>query len=107
MIQIWVLPEKSGEPAGYKLYKPERGNVIRVYGGPVDQEETFASKTIVQIALLNAGQKSEIEGPVLGYITLGKGRCNGEVILTDGDMFQCEDMNFKAESEMQLILINS
>ena len=40
MIQLWVLPEKSGQPAGYKLYTPKWGEISRIYGGSPDQTET-------------------------------------------------------------------
>ncbi len=33
MIQLWVLPEEVGQPAGYKVYRPQKGGQTRVYGG--------------------------------------------------------------------------
>jgi redox-sensitive bicupin YhaK (pirin superfamily) len=33
MIQLWVLPERTGEPASYKFFQPKPGKVTRVYGG--------------------------------------------------------------------------
>ena len=30
MIQLWVLPEKIGQPAGYRLYEAEWGKVARI-----------------------------------------------------------------------------
>ena len=43
IIQIWVTPEKSEEPAGYKLYSLQQGKTTRVYGGDENQDETFVS----------------------------------------------------------------
>ena len=39
MIQIWITPEKLGEPAGYKLYSLQQGKITRVYGGDENQDE--------------------------------------------------------------------
>lgn len=33
MIQLWVLPEEEGQPAGYKYYIPALTGTTRVYGG--------------------------------------------------------------------------
>ena len=33
MIQLWVLPETPGEPAGYKVYDLVKGQLVRIYGG--------------------------------------------------------------------------
>jgi redox-sensitive bicupin YhaK (pirin superfamily) len=38
MIQLWVLPERSGEPAGYKFYRSKPGGMTRVYGGSTDED---------------------------------------------------------------------
>ena len=38
MIQLWVLPEESGEPASYKVYQPEHGESTRIYGGFGDND---------------------------------------------------------------------
>lgn len=55
MIQLWVLPERAGEPAGYKLYSPKEGGMTRVYGGSTDQDETLDSQTLIDIGLLAVG----------------------------------------------------
>ena len=64
MIQIWVTPEKSGEPAGYKSYSLQQGRVTRVYGGDDDQVETFVSKTILDVGLVDANQIVSLNGRV-------------------------------------------
>ena len=39
MIQLWVLPDEVGEPAGYRVYSPGDSDRIQVYGGSKDQDE--------------------------------------------------------------------
>ncbi len=60
MIQIWVLPEKKGELSGYKVYKPGPG-LTRVYGGAVGQSDTFAAKTVVEVAHLSVGENVAVK----------------------------------------------
>ena len=33
LIQIWALPDKSGEKASYKAYNPIAGELVQIYGG--------------------------------------------------------------------------
>ena len=46
IIQIWVTPEKIGEPTGYKLYTLQQGKITRIYGGSKNQDQTFPSQTV-------------------------------------------------------------
>ncbi|MFQ5353607.1 MAG: pirin family protein, partial [Thermodesulfobacteriota bacterium] len=57
MIQIWVLPEKKGEPSAYKIYNPQPGNITRVYGGGAEQSETFSSRTVIDVAHPGNGEE--------------------------------------------------
>lgn len=106
MIQIWVLPEEEGEPADYKVYKLSRGSDMRVYGGRADQDETFASNTVVHVALLDNGQEARSEKPFMSYIVQGKGICNAEVNVADGDLIRGDSLHFKALSQALLIIIH-
>jgi hypothetical protein len=103
MIQMWVLPEKEGERAGYKLYKSEKGAVIPVYGGSTDQSETFASKTLIEVAHLEKGENILLKGPFLAYLTRGKGSIAGTEV-KDGDLLKGESLDFTSEEEAQLII---
>ncbi len=47
MIQLWVLPDEAGEPAGYRVYSPENGSRLQIYGGSKDQSERFYSQTYI------------------------------------------------------------
>ena len=105
MIQFWVLPEVAGEPAGYKLYIPEPGNLMRVYGGPEGQDATYASKTLIDAGVLTKGNDLKISGPFMVYITRGSGIANDEAVI-DGDMFRGEELTFKAAEDTQMIAVH-
>ena len=111
MIQLWALPENAGERAGYKVYQPERGGATRVYGGPVDQSDTFASKTVIEVVLLQQGQPFSVSGEFMAYITKGGGHVNGGgpksgTAVKDGDLLRGEDLEFHAASDTELIAIH-
>ena len=55
MIQLWVLPETTGEPAGYKLYDLKAGKLNRIYGGSKDQSDHMDSHTIMDVGLFDNG----------------------------------------------------
>ena len=103
MIQLWVLPEKAGQPASYKVFQPKQGDSTRIYGG-FDAEDAFPSHTQIDVALLKKGENIEFENKFIAYITRGSGIANDEQI-TDGDMIAGEDLRFTAFDEVQLIII--
>ena len=105
MIQLWVLPERSGEPAGYKFYEPQPGELTRVYGGSTDQDQAFDSHTLINVGLLKAGQNVSIDGPFLAYITRGSGILS-ETPVTDGDLIGAENLSFDANEDTQLIVVH-
>lgn len=104
LIQLWVLPERPGEHAGYKLYKPKQGAVTRIYGGDPGQDETFSSKTVIDVALLNEGQDVEKSGSLLAYVTKGQGLANGHEV-ADGDLIRSDELKFSAKDEVQLTVV--
>lgn len=106
MIQLWVLPEEAGQLAQYKIYKPKQGEVVRVYGGTAEQDETFAANTRIDVALLNPGQSFSMEGNFLAYITRGEGTANGEGV-KDGNLFRGQDLEFEATENVQLIVTST
>lgn len=103
MIQIWITPEKSGEPAGYKLYSLQQG-LTRVYGGDSNQDEIFASKTILDVGLVDAKQTISLDGEFIAYVTVGNGLLNGEKV-SNGDLIRGNNLTFQAESNSQIIIV--
>ena len=78
MIQLWVLPEQRGEPAGYKTYLPATGERRAIYGGNPSQTERFHSHTMIDVAQLTPGQLLQQDGEVMLYLTQGQGRIGGK-----------------------------
>ena len=105
MIQLWVLPEQPGQMAGYKLYSPKEGELTRVYGGEVGQEETFDSHTLIDVGLISAGKSISLNTPVMAYVTRGSGTLNGQPV-KDGDLIRDDKLEFKASDDTQLIVIH-
>jgi redox-sensitive bicupin YhaK (pirin superfamily) len=104
MIQLWVLPDEKGQPAGYRVYKPRAGAVTRIYGGNGDQNETFASRTTLDVAMLGAGQEIQFDGLFLAYLTKGRGLANGNEV-ADGDLLRGEGLSFEALEDVQLTVV--
>jgi len=105
MIQIWVTPEKSGEPAGYKSYSLQQG-ITRVYGGDSNQDKTFASKTTLDVGLVDAKQTISLDGEFIAYVTRGDGILNGDKV-TNGDLVRGNDITFQAETNSQIIIVRN
>jgi len=106
MIQLWVLPEETGQDPDYRLYSPKTGELVPVYGGLSEQTETLAASTCIGVAMLAAEQSVNVDGPFLAYIARGTGTANGETI-TEGDLFSDEGLSFKADDDTQLIVIHT
>ncbi|MEA3273807.1 MAG: hypothetical protein U9Q81_00595 [Pseudomonadota bacterium] len=106
MIQLWVLPDEPGKPAGYRIYKADNGRITRVYGGEAGQEETIDSRTLIDVARLEAGQEISVARPFPAYMTGGQGKANGETV-EDGALVRGEQLEFKALEEAQLILVHT
>lgn len=104
VLQLWVLPENKGEPTGYKLYQPEWGKVTRLYGGAKNQNETFDSHTLVDIAMMEEGQSCSIKGEFIAYLTSGKGTANEQEI-SEGDLIRDLGLSFTAKQKSQLVMV--
>jgi len=103
MIQLWVIPDSQGESAAYQMFHAEAGKRLRVYGGPADQDDTFAARTIIDVAHVNAGESISQPGRSLAFITSGAGRSNDET-LKEGYLVETRDFNYKAKTDSKLIL---
>ena len=106
LLQIWVLPENSGEPADFKFYHFEENQLIRIYGGDKLQNQTFDSHTIIEVGVLDKGKKIEHKGDFIAYVTNGEANIDG-VDVTDGDLIRGHDFNLTVTSEtLQLTVIS-
>jgi redox-sensitive bicupin YhaK (pirin superfamily) len=105
-IQLWVLPEESGQPADYKVYQPSRGELTRIYGGDTKSDTVFPAKTKIDIALLDKGQQVNLNAPFLAYVTRGSGTVNGNSI-NEGDLMRGDELNFIANEDVQIIVVHS
>ena len=105
MIQIWVLPETSGEAAGYKVYTPDVENLTRIYGGPTDQGVTFASKTEIDVLLLNARQNFDHKGDTIAYLIKGKAIAN-DTTVKDGDVIKTQRLKLDAETDLMMVMVS-
>ncbi|TKB46589.1 pirin family protein [Thalassotalea mangrovi] len=105
MIQLWVLPDNPGEPAGYQVFEPEVGKLQQVYGGDRSQTDRFHSKTSIAVANLIAGQSIHHWGDAMLYLSKGKGTLNGDKVELR-TLFHLESgIEFTASEDAQLIVI--
>jgi len=103
LIQLWVLPEISGQAAEYKVYKPKPGKLTRIYGGDNDSAD-FPASTKIDTGILTTGDKVEINKPFLAYITRGYGLANNQTV-KDGDLIKSDSLKFTAQTDVQLIIV--
>ena len=106
MIQLWAIPEVSGQAADYKMYQPKAGKLTRIYGGENNSKTDFPAKTKIDVAILSDGQQIEVDEPFLAYITRGKGIANYELV-ENGDLMRGESIKFEATDDVQLIVVHS
>ncbi|PHS35894.1 MAG: pilus assembly protein [Robiginitomaculum sp.] len=104
MIQLWVLPDEPGEPAGYKVYTPAKGRRTHIYGGAKNQDDRFYSKTQIDVVNANPGQLIEHSGDFMAYLSKGSGTANGKPVLAR-TLMRSSTLTFKADEDAQLILI--
>lgn len=104
LIQLWVLPETAGEPAGYQSYTPQSNQRTRIYGGSKTQSETFDSHTIIEVVQAEEGYQTQHQGEVLAYLSTGRAQVNG-VEIKAGTLVRTEEFSFTAREESQLILV--
>ena len=106
MIQLWVLPEESGSPAGYKVYDPKINQLTTIYGGNKSQSRTFASRTRIQMVNAKTDFNITIKGEQLAYLSKGKANINGQDIQPRTLVRVRDGLIFTAKSDVQLIVIN-
>lgn len=106
LIQLWVLPEKAGEPAGYKSYTPEVNQRTRIYGGNKEQSDTFDSHTIIDVVQATQGYQTTHHGEALLYLSTGSAEVNGTKIEA-GTLVRAMEFEITAREEAQLILVST
>ena len=113
-VQLWVTPEKAGQPADYKKYEPKSGQLTRIYGGPENQssdevntqDQTFSAKTEISVALLNPKQELQLDGEFMAYVSKGSGIANEQEI-KEGDLFTDTNLNFQASDNVHMVVIQA
>ncbi|WP_419834912.1 pirin family protein [Endozoicomonas atrinae] len=108
MLQLWVLPEQPGQPAGYKYYSPESGKTTRIYGGRQGESDTFDSHTTIDIVHLNAGDTTELPKEALVYVFAGAGHVSDSderVAAKDGDLIRGENLRVNTTGSISLIVV--
>ncbi|KXF82830.1 pirin family protein [Enterovibrio coralii] len=109
MIQLWALPDTSGQPAGYKHYSPQKYGVTRIYGGDENQPETFDNQTHINIVKLAQSEKYRLSRDSLSYVTDGSALFSkdGEYVeATDGSLIRGEQLDIEAKTDVQIIVIS-
>ncbi|KZM38907.1 pilus assembly protein [Marinomonas sp. SBI22] len=104
MIQLWVLPDEAGEPAGYQVFEPVIGKRVQIYGGDKSQKERFYSRTAIDVANLEAGQSLEQTGNAMVFLSKGGGVINGQTIQAR-TLVRDASIHFVANADSQVIII--
>lgn len=105
MIQMWVLPEKAGEDAGYKTYQPKTFGSLRIYGGTDKQTETFPGQTLIDILDLQQDELFTMPEESLLYVVDGTLETEG-TLLGEGTLLRGQSVSFTATSNARLIWVH-
>lgn len=109
MLQLWVLPEKSGQPAGYKHYSLKANGSTRIYGGTNQQADTFSSKTRIDVVRLSAGESIRFDHETLLYISKGKATISDQKSTfdaEDGDLIRSYQTAITSTDDSEIIVIS-
>lgn len=105
MIQLWVLPDDLGEPAGYKVYQPVPGELSKVYGGNKNQQTTFNSTISISVSNTIQQQVIKLTGEVMVYLSKGEANINGQLITARSLIHVKQGIAFTALTAGQAIFI--
>ncbi|KZN59148.1 hypothetical protein N473_03050 [Pseudoalteromonas luteoviolacea CPMOR-1] len=108
MLQIWALPEVAGQPAQYKSYSPKTRGTTRIYGGSANQQNTFASATIMDIVHLDNEDSININQEALIYVITGQAQLhhNGQqTLVKEGDLISNNAQKITATAQLQLLVV--
>lgn len=109
MIQLWALPEESGQLAAYKYYTPNQQGMTRIYGGSKTQTETFDSSITIDILRLKATDEIELPEETLCYVTQGQVVFNeftDKYPASEGSLIRGNSLELQAMTDSQIIIIS-
>lgn len=109
MLQLWVLPDDSGQPAGYKHYTIKNTGVTRIYGGDKNQSDNFDSKTIIEIVRLAKGETFSFEEEALAYVSKGSANFVDPINAFEaenGDLIRSYKTQITANSSTEIVVIS-
>jgi len=109
MLQLWVLPEESEQPAGYKHYTLKANGVTRIYGGQKKQNKTFGSKTTIDVVRLASGESIKFNDEILAYVSKGHAEFtdeNNTFSSEDGDLIRLYKAEIIAKNDVEIVVIS-
>lgn len=106
MLQLWVLPEIPGEPAGYKKLTPQWGEISRIYGGAAAETGSFPAQTFIDVAMLKPGQQAELPAGGMAYLSKGAAEIDG-LEISEGDLIRGASARLTATKDTQLVLVGT
>jgi len=109
MLQLWVLPEESGQQAGYKHYTLKANGVTRIYGRQKSQNKTFGSKTTIDVVRLASGESIKFNDEILAYVSKGNAEFideNNIFSSEDGDLIRLYKAEITANNDVEIVVIS-
>jgi redox-sensitive bicupin YhaK (pirin superfamily) len=109
MLQLWVLPDESGQRAGYKHYTLPANGVTRIYGGNSNQGKTFNSQTVIDVVRLASGESIRFDKEVLAYVSQGKAEFSDEnstFSVEDGDLIRTYKTKVTTNSNVEIVVVS-
>ena len=110
MLQLWVLPDESGQPAGYKHYALKDKRITRIYGGSKSQNTTFDSKTFIDVLHLAKGESMTFDSEALFYVTKGNAQFSDEnstYKAKDGDLIRSYKTEITSSDDVEIVIVSN